>query len=68
MTDREQHIATLKAFVPVCLTAAESQAVAAAIAALEREGEMKHCNICGGRVDLTSATKPTVHIGKGRML
>lgn len=24
-----------------------------------------HCNICGGSVDLTAATKPTVHGGRG---
>lgn len=24
-----------------------------------------HCNICGGRVDLRDASKPTAHIGPG---
>lgn len=24
-----------------------------------------HCNICGGTVDLSNATKPTVHVGQG---
>lgn len=37
--ERQQHITTLKAFVPVCLTKDEQQAVNAAVAALEREAE-----------------------------
>ncbi len=28
--------------------------------------ERWHCNICGGEVDLSNATKPTVDVGVGR--
>ena len=29
------------------------------------QARSRHCNICGGNVDLTNATKPTVHVGQG---
>lgn len=33
---------------------------------LVAECDLYHCNICGGVVDLSNATKPTVHLGTGR--
>ena len=32
---------------------------------LVAENDLRHCNICGGEVDLRNATKPTVHVGQG---
>lgn len=33
---------------------------------LERRAAEVHCNICGGTVDLTNATAPTAHAGRGQ--